>query len=164
MTTPVRRSGRPALPKQDRVCLTPADRTRLPPLVTAGTAPARTLTHARILRTADHGEAGPVWTDARIAEALETSVATVERVRRRWVSGGLADALDRRPPRREDRRKLDGVGEAHLVALACAAPPPGQQRWSLRLLAAKLVELELGETIAPNPVRTVLTQTRSRPG
>jgi hypothetical protein len=152
------------MPKRHVVCLDAADRTRLTTLVTAGTAPARTLTHARILLKADQGEAGPAWPDARIAEALETSVATVERVRRRWVSGGLADALDRRPPRREYRRKLDGAGEAHLVALACSAPPSGQQRWSLRLLAAKLVELELVETIAPNTVRTVLKKTRSSPG
>jgi hypothetical protein len=152
------------MPKQYRVCLTPADRTRLTALTTAGTAPARTLTHARILLKADQGEAGPAWPDARIAEALETSVTPIERVRRRWVTGGPDDALGRRPPRRVYQRKLDGAGEARLIALACSAPPAGQQRWSLRLLAAKLVELELVEAIAPNTVRTVLKKTNSSPG
>jgi hypothetical protein len=152
------------MPKRHLVHLSGPDRIRLSALIAAGTAPARTLTHARILLKADQGADGPAWPDARIAEALETSVATVERVRRRWVTGGLADALGRRPPRREYRRQLDGAGEAHLIALACSAPPPGQQRWSLRLLGAKLVELELVEAIAPNTVRAVLKKTRSSPG
>ena len=152
------------MPKHHVVRLSGPDRARLSALIAAGTAPARTLTHARILLKADQGAAGPAWTDARIAEALETSVATVERVRRRWATGGLDDALRRRPPRREYRRKLDGVGEAHLLALACSDPPTGQQRWSLRLLAAKLVELELVEGIAPNTVRAVLKKTTSSPG
>ena len=152
------------MPKRHVVVLSAADRTRLTQLITAGTAPARTMTHARILLKANQGVDGSAWPDARIAEALETSVSTVERVRRRWVTGGLADALDRRPPRREYRRKLDGAGEAHVVALACSAPPPGQQRWSLRLLATKLVDLEVVETIAPNTVRAVLKKTSSSPG
>lgn len=152
------------MPKRHVVRLSGSDRSRLTTLIAAGTAPARTLTHTRILLKADQGEAGPAWPDARIAEALETSVSTIERVRRRWVSGGLDDALSRRPPRREYRRKLDGASEAHLIALACSAPPAGQQRWSLRLLATKLVELELVEAIAPNTVRAVLKKTNSSPG
>lgn len=152
------------MPKRHVVQMSGPDRSRLSALIAAGTAPARALTHARILLKADQGADGPAWSDARIAEALETSVSTVERVRRRWVTGGLDDALGRRPPRREYRRKLDGAGEAHLLVLACSTPPTGQQRWSLRLLAAKLVELDLVEAIAPNTVRTVLKKTSSSPG
>ena len=152
------------MPKRHVVSLTAPDRTRLTTLIAAGAGPARTLTHARILLKADEGPAGPAWPDARIAEALETSVSTIERVRRRWGTGGLADALGRRPPRREYRRKLDGAGEAHLIALACSTPPAGQQRWSLRLLAATLVDLEIVTGIAPNTVRAVLKKTSSSRG
>jgi hypothetical protein len=110
--------------KRYTVVLSEPERAWLHTLIGQGAGAARALTHARILLKADQGADGPAWPDARIAEALETSVATVERVRRRWVTGGLADALGRRPPRREYRRQLDGAGEAHLIALACSAPPP----------------------------------------
>ena len=152
------------MPKRHVVSLTATDRTRLTALIAAGTTPARTVTPARILLKADQGPAGPAWPDARIAEARETSVATVERVRRRWVAGGLDEALHRRPPRRVYQRKLDGAGEAHLLALACSTPPAGQQRWSLRLLATKLVELEVVTGIAPHTVRAVLKKTSSSRG
>ena len=122
------------MPKPYRVCLTPADRTRLTTLATAGTAPARTLTHARIQLKADQGEAGPAGcpraTDARIAEALETSVATVERVRRRGVSGGL-DARARPPPAPAGVPAQAGRGRGSPPARPrLLAPPAGQQRWS----------------------------------
>lgn len=145
------------------VALPPTERAELGALLASGSAPARTLLHARILLKADQGPDGPAWSDARIVEALETSVPTVERVRRRWVAGGLKEALHRRPtgPR---PRKLDGAGEARLVALACSAPPDGHAQWTLRLLADKLVELEVVPGIAPNTVRTVLKKTRSNRG
>lgn len=144
--------------KRYAVRLLPADRTRLTDLIAAGVAPARTLTHARVLLKADQGAQGPAWPDARIAEAVEISVATVARVRRRWADGGLADALHRRPtgPR---PRKLDGAQEARLVAVACSAPPAGHARWTLRLLADRLVALEIVDGIAPNTVRAVLKKT-----
>ena len=149
--------------KQHVVRLLPPDRAVLGDLLAAGTAPTRALTHARILLKADQGEEGPAWPDARIAEALETSVATVERVRRRWADGSLDNALHRRPtgPR---PRKLDGAQEARLVAIACSDPPAGQARWTLRLLATRLVELEIVDGIAPNTVRTALKKTRSSRG
>ena len=145
------------------VRLLPAERALLGDLIAAGTAPARALTHARLLLKADRGPDGPGWTDARIAEAVETSLATVARVRRRWVRGGLDAALHRRPtgPR---PRKLDGAQEARVIALACSAPPAGRERWSLRLLAERLVELEVVDGIAPNTVRTVLKKTSSSRG
>jgi hypothetical protein len=152
------------MPKQFAVRLDDAERAVLTDVIAAGTAPARTQTHARILLKADQGPDGPAWHDARIAEAVEVSVATVERVRRRWAVGGLDDALHRRRPRRVYQRKLDGAAEARLIAVACSAPPAGRQRWSLRLLAAKAVELELVEAVAPNTVRAVLKKTSSSPG
>jgi transposase len=90
-------------------------------------------------------------------------VATVERVRRRWADGGLDEALRRRPtgPR---RRKLDGAQEARLIAVACAAPPAGHERWTLRLLANRLVDLGVVDGIAPNTVRATLKKTTSSPG
>lgn len=146
------------------VHLTEDERVVLTDLVASGAAPARTQTHARILLKADQGPAGPAWTDAAIAEAVEVGERTVARVRARWVDHGLEDALHRRPPRREYRRKLDGAAEAHLIALACAALPPGKQRWSVRVLAAKLVEAEVVASIGRETVRTTLKKTCSSPG
>jgi len=145
------------------VRLDEAERAFLTGLVTTGTAAARTQTHARLLLKADVGPAGPGWTDARIAAALDVSVSTIERVRETLVTDGLDAALRRRrPPARP--RKLDGAGEAQLVALACSAPPDGRVRWTLHLLAARLVELELVDSIAPETVRTALNKTSSSRG
>jgi DNA-binding transcriptional ArsR family regulator len=131
-------------------------------LIAAGTAPARKLTHARILLKADQSpEGGAGWVDEAIADAVETSQPTVSRVRKRYVQEGLEAALDRRPPNREYRRKLDGEQEARLIALACSEPPEGQARWSLRLLADKLVELEVVEEVSYQTVRRTLKKTPS---
>ena len=108
---------------------------------------------------------GPAWTDDRIAEAVEVNVATVERVRRRFVEQGLEAALVRKKQDRPSRpRKLDGHGEARLIALACSEPPPGRCDWTLRLLADKLVELDIVESIATETVRQVLKKTNSSRG
>ena len=146
------------------VALTDAERVRLNGLIAAGTAPARKLTHARILLKADAAPAGPGWVDDRIAEAVEVSQPTVARVRRQYVEQGLEAALNRRGPRREYRRKLDGQQEARLVAVACSQPPEGQARWTLRLLADKLVELEVVDEVSYQTVRRVLKKTRSSRG
>lgn len=145
------------------VALTAAEREHLKDLIAAGTAPARKLTHARILLKADQGAGGPAWVDERIAEAVEVSQPTVSRVRKQYVEEGLEAALERRAPTRVYERKLDGAQEARVIALACSAPPPGQARWSLRLLADKLVELEIVETISYQTVRRTLKKTRWRP-
>ena len=150
--------------KKYRVTLTEEERTMLQTLIAAGTAPARTLTHARILLKADQGQAGPAWPDDIIAEALDVSIPTVARVRERLVEQGLEAALQRKRPSGQRQRCLDGAQEAHLVALACGAPPDGQQRWSLRLLADRLVELEVVETVSHETVRQVLKKTNSSPG
>jgi transposase len=144
------------------VALTATEREQLQDLIAAGTAPARKLAHARILLKADQGPGGPAWVDERIADALEVSQPTVSRVRKQYLEEGLQAALDRRAPSRVYVRKLDGAQEARLIALACGAPPAGQVHWTLRLLAERLVELEVVEAISYQTVRRVLKKTRSR--
>jgi hypothetical protein len=146
------------------VTLTEGQREALQRLVAAGTAPARKLTHARILLKADQGPGGPGWVDAAIVEAVEVSQPTVSRVRKQFVEEGLEATLNRRAPRRRYLRKLDGEQEAHLIALTCGEPPAGHARWSMRLLAAKLVELEIVEAVSYQTVRRVLKKTNSSPG
>ncbi len=147
--------------KKAIVTLTEAERARLHTLVGGGSAPARTLTHARILLKANQGEAGPAWTDAAIADALEVHPTTVARVRQRCADAGLDAALARKAPDREYRRALDGEQEAHLIALACSAPPTGRTRWTLRLLADRLVTLEQVAAVSRETVRQTLKQTSS---
>ena len=144
------------------VALTATERDCLRRVLAAGTASARKLTHARILLKADQGPDGPGWADQAIADAVEVSQPTISRVRKQYVEQGLQAALNRRPPTREDVRKLDGVQEAKLIALACAKPSTGQARWSLRLLAEQLVELEIVEdAVSYQTVRRILQKTHS---
>lgn len=147
--------------KKVGVCLSEAERARLRTLVGGGSASARTLSHARILLKSNQGEGGPGWTDAAIAAALEVHPTTVARVRQRCAAAGVDAALTRKAPDREYRRKLDGEQEAHLIALACSAPPPGRQRWTMRLLADRLVALEYAGAVSHETVRQVLKQTSS---
>ncbi len=148
-----------------RVTLTERERASLGRRIAAGTAPAHDLLHARILLKADQADGGPAWPDHRIAEALEVSVATVERVRQRLVEHGLDAALRRKEQDRPSRLPvLDGRAEARLIALACSAPPKGRKAWTLRLLADRLVELEVVEAVAPETVRQALKKTRSSRG
>jgi hypothetical protein len=146
------------------VFLTEAERARLRTLIGCGEAPARMLTRARILLKANQGEGGPSWADAAIAGALDVHPTTVARVRRQCVEDGLDAALTRKRPDRVYARKLDGTGEAHMIALACSTPPAGRERWTLRLLADELVRLEVVEDISYETVRRTLQQTSSSPG
>jgi transposase len=151
--------------KRYRVTLDAQERQGLSDLIAAGRAAARELTHARILLKADAAEGGPAWPDGRIAEALEVSSATVERVRQRFVEQGPEAALDRKPRERPAREiKLDGRAEARLIALACSAPPDGRAVWTMQLLADKLVELEVVDSISDETVRTTLKKMRSSRG
>jgi transposase len=150
--------------KTYRVKLLPEERAYLEHVLSGGKAAARALTHARILLKADEGVGGPRWTDEAIAEALEVNRSTVERVRQRCVDEGFEAALRPRPSRQVHPRKLDGAQEAHLVALACSPAPTGRDRWSLRLLADKLVELEIVDAISYETVRQTLKKTRSSRG
>jgi transposase len=151
--------------KKYKVTLTAEERAQLQALITAGKAAAKKLTHARILLKADAAPGGPAYDDPRIAEAVEVSTDTVGRVRQRFVEHGLEAALSRQKQQRPSReRKLDGRGEARLIALACSAPPAGRKEWTMKLLADKLVELEIVSTISDETVRRTLKKTRSSPG
>ncbi len=150
------------MPKKYRVTLTVEEREELERLLSRGKADVRCLKHAQILRKADEAEGGPGWSDERIAAAFDAGVATVERLRQRFVEEGLAAAL--RPYRtgmRVYERKLNGAQEAHLIALACSAPPAGRARWTLRLLAARMVELAHIDTLSYETVRQAVKKTRS---
>lgn len=147
-----------------RVTLTDAERTELRELIAAGEAPARMPTHARILLKADESSGGPGWRDGAITEALEISGPTVGRVRKRYVTEGLDAALNHRPPKAFRPPKLDGRQEAHLIALVCSDPPSGHARWTLRLLADKMVELEFIDSVSHVTVWQTLKKTSSSPG
>jgi transposase len=148
--------------KKYKVTLTADERQSLHALVAAGKAAAKKLAHARILLKADAAPDGPGWTDERIAEAVEVNRTTVEQVRQRFVEQGLEAALVRKKQDRPSReRKLDGDGEARLIALACSRPPRGRAAWTLRLLADRLVELEVVDAISTETVRQVLKKTNS---
>ncbi len=136
------------------VTLTEAEQAELHKLISTGKGAARRLTHARILLKADQG-----LPDERIAAEVEVGTATVERVRQRFVEEGLAASLDPRRPDQPRQHKIDGEVEAHLVALACGAPPEGRAHWTLRLLADKLVELEYLPAVSHETVRQALKQT-----
>jgi transposase len=144
------------------VRLTAEQRGALEKLAATGKRPAAAITRARVLLKADVAADG--WTDDRIAEALDTSAATVARARKTFVQQGLEAAVRRRRPTGRQYRKLDGAQEARLASLACSPPPQGQARWTLRLLADKLVELEVVESIDPATVFRTLKKTRSSRG
>lgn len=151
--------------KKYKVTLTSEERHQLRDLIAAGRAAASKLAHARILLKADAADGGPAWADERIADALEVSTDTVARVRQRFVEQGLEAALCRKTPARPPRvPKLDGRAEARLIALACSAPPDGRARWTLKLLADKLVELEVVDAVSDETVRRALKKTRSSRG
>ena len=133
-------------------------------LVSRGRAAAYKQTHARILLLGDENQAGGAMKDEDIAKALKVGSATVERVRRRCVEEGVEAALGRREQLRRREKKLDGQGEAHLIALACGEPPEGRASWTLKLLAGRLVEREIVDSISPETVRQTLKKTNSSPG
>lgn len=136
------------------ITLTDTERADLRKMISSGKGAARRLTHARILLKADQGLA-----DQQIVDEVEVGRATVERVRRRFVEEGFEASLDPRRPDRPREHKIDGEVEAHLIALACGTPPEGHARWNLRLLADKLVELELLPSVSHETVRQALKQT-----
>ena len=147
------------------VTLTPEERSELKQMIRSGKHKTRKITRARILLKADQSTDGPAWIDSQISQALEVGIATVERIRKRVVEEGLETALNRRPDSKPRlRRKLDGHQEAHLIALVCSEPPEGRVRWTLRLLASRLVELRVVDTISYETVRRTLKKMNSSPG
>lgn len=145
--------------KKYHVRLSDTQRQELQDLISAGQAPARRIARGRILLKVD--ENGPALTDAQAAEACEVSSQTVARVRERFDTEGLKRALCRKKPDRTYKRKIQGEEEAYLIALACSEPPEGRSRWSLRLLADKMVELGHVESLSYGTVRRALKKTGS---
>src|SRR5262245_20446783 len=146
------------------VRLSDAEREELFELISSGKRAASVLARARILLKADAGPRGPGLSDAAVARAVESSESTVHRVRQAFVEEGWDAALYRKKPTGRQYRKLDGAQEARLIALACSQPPAGRGAWTLKLLAAKLVELEVVDAVSPECVRMTLKKTTSSPG
>jgi hypothetical protein len=145
--------------KRYRVTLTEEERTELSSMVSKGKSNARKLVRARILLLADQAAGGSAKSDPEIVEALGCGRATVERVRRAFVEEGLEETLEPSPSTRIYERKLDGRIEAHLVALACGAPPEGRCGWTLRLLGDRLVALGHVDSVSYETVRQTLKKT-----
>lgn len=140
------------------VRLTDENRDELKELVKKGKGAVYRIKHAHVLLAVD--AAGTAWTDEHAAQAYGCHKRTVENVRRRFVEQGLSAALERKRQARSSRqRRVDGEKEAHLIALACSTPPEGRARWTLKLLADRLVVLDLVDSICPETVRRTLKKT-----
>lgn len=146
------------------VKLSEAERSQLKEMISSGEASAREIRRAYILLKSDCGAHGPAWGYQPICEAFEVSSLTVYNVRKNYTEGGLHRAIFRKKPERVYERRLDGEGEAHLVALACSEPPDGYERWSLRLLQNRLIRLEIVENISHETIRQTLKKTSSSLG
>jgi transposase len=137
--------------------LSAEEQEELTKLVSKGKAAARKITHARVLLQANESKNGPAWTDKQISEAFGVHTNTIHDIRRRFVEDGLEAALVRKKQDRPSRKHIvDGEVEAHLIALRCGQPPQGKGRWNLRLLADRLVELEIVSSISHETVRQAL--------
>lgn len=143
------------------VRLEPEEQEPLQSLVEAGRGTKSVRQRARVLLKADHAEDAPAWPDERVAELAEVSLSTVPRARQRFVEEGLEAVLFRKPATDRQCRKLDGADEARRIAMACRAAPAGRCRGTLQLLADKLVELRVMESISAECVRTTLKKTNS---
>ena len=150
--------------KKYRVGLTEEEQEELKELVSKGWAAAYKQTHARILLLSDENQVDGAMRDEDIAWVLKVGSATVERVRRRCVEEGLEAALGRKQQLKRRKKKLDGQGEAHLVALACSQPPEGRVSWTLQMLADGLVAREIVDSISTETVRRTLKKTNSSLG
>lgn len=145
--------------------LTQAQRQEVEQITNAGQARARKILHAHILLKSDCGEQGPKWSDQEIEHAFGVGASTILRVRKRFVEHGLADALDRRPqPPRPEKRILNGRHEAYLIAVSCGEKPAGRERWSVRLLAHKMVEAGYMQQVGRETIRITLKKTNSNRG
>ena len=147
--------------KRYRVTLTQQEREELEQMISRGKSDARKLAHARVLLQANESQDAPGRTDEQIAEALNLSTRTIERVRERFVEQGFEAALVPAPSKRIYSRRLDGKQEAKLIALACSKPPAGKKRWTLRLLADEAVEMEIAPSLSHETVRQTLKKTSS---
>ena len=150
--------------KKYRVKLSAEEQEELKGLVSRGRAAAYKQTHARILLLVDEAQEGGAMKDQDIARALKVGTATVERVRRRCLEQGVEAALGRKEQLNRRRRRLDGEGEARLIAMAVSQPPEGRVSWTLQMMADGLVEREIVESISLETVRRCLKKTGSSPG
>ena len=142
------------------VMLTLDEREQLQRLVSVGKSAAIRIRRANVLLKADQGEHGAGWTDQQISEAFDVTTRSIEMLRQRAVEEGPMAVVDGKPNRQpRTPPKFDGESEAQLIAMACSQPPAGQSRWSLRLLADRLVELEVFESVSHETVRQVLKKT-----
>jgi transposase len=146
------------------VTLTDEERRILEQLTKKGKSPVYKVNQARILLLADTRNEDGAWTDQAISKALNISIPTIERVRRRLVEQGIEVALSRQTTKTRKLHKLDGEQEAHLIAMACSQAPVGFARWTLRLLAKRMVELEIVESLSHETVRQTLKKTNLNPG
>jgi len=140
------------------VDLKEAEQTMLNELIKSGTQRVRRLNHARLLLKASEG-----WSDQQISDALDVSIRTIERARQRFVEEGLELALSPRRTRRKYQNLIDGIQEAHLIALACGQPPVGHRRWSLRLLASEMVRMDYIDDVSHETVRHVMQENELKP-
>lgn len=139
-----------------KVTLTNEERARLTALTSKGKGNARHIRRAQILLLADENQPEGAWRDADIAKALKAHSRTVERTREKFVQQGLEAALNHARPQKKRSKVLDGAAEARLVQLACSETPDGLERWTLQMLADKLIELEVVDTVSRETVRTTL--------
>lgn len=152
------------MPKKYIIDLTEAEQQSLKKLTTTGKHAAYKINHARILLLADVNQPDGDWSDEAISKALGISISTIERVRLRCVESGIDAALSHRQGRGRKLRCLDGEKEAHLLAIACSQAPQGRERWTLRMLADKMVELNHVESLSHETVRQTLKKTKSNLG
>jgi len=144
--------------------LTDEERQHLEKLTSSGIAPARTVTRAHILLKSDNSLAGPKWKYEQICASFNVTPVTVMNVRKSFVEKGLQATLSRKKPEREYEHALDGEAEAHLIALACSAPPEGRRVWSLRLLRDRFIRLGYVDNVSHETIRTTLKKMSSSLG
>ena len=142
-----------------KVTLTKEERGELEALTRNGKTAAPKFNHARALLLCDAGESGPAWKVADIAAALGITPRTIEHLKQRFVEEGLAAALVRKPSTRVPPVTFDGAFDARLTALACSAAPAGRSRWTVRLLAEKVVELNIAASVSTMTIQRSLKKT-----
>ena len=147
------------------IALTAEQRQELETLLQSGYSSARSLTHAQILLKSDNGPQGSNWTDKQVQESFGVGASTIRRVRQRFAAEGLEAEVQRRPqPERPQKRKLTGEQEAKLIVLCCSPAPAGREQWSIRLLANRVVELDITESVGRETVRRTLKKPFSNRG
>ena len=139
-----------------KITLTKAERDELTAIISKGKHSTQKFRNAYVLLNCDEGEFSEKVTNAEIHKVLKIGMRTIDRIKKRFVEEGFEACLERKPTSREYERKADGDFETRLVALCCSEPPEGFSRWSLRLLADKMVELEIVDSVSHETVRTVL--------